>query len=187
MGDIEKVQSTIWLNAIDPLLQQNAQLQADLDMVVNQEEFFWHQKSQELWLQEEERNTSFFHASTIIRRRKSKINNESLWVEQIEDIERLVTDFFRNLYQIPIEELFPVAIPHGRFPAIEDHVWTELTKPFEDAEIVKAFKQMGALKAPGNYGFQLIFFGALLGDYKEEYDKGGERFLCLFYDATGVK
>ncbi|KAL8152803.1 hypothetical protein V2J09_010563 [Rumex salicifolius] len=63
-----------------------------------------------------------------------------------------------NLYQVPMEELFPVAISHGGFPAVGEHVWTELTKLFEDDEVVKAFQQMGALKSPRRDGFHPIFF-----------------------------
>ncbi|KAL8166809.1 hypothetical protein V2J09_008308 [Rumex salicifolius] len=73
LADIEDVQTRVGVHVTDDLLNQNARLQSDLDRVINQEELLWQQKSRELWLQGGDRNTSFFHASTIIRRRKNKI------------------------------------------------------------------------------------------------------------------
>ena len=37
------------------------------------EDIKWKQKSRELWLNEEDCNSNFYHASTIIRRRKNNI------------------------------------------------------------------------------------------------------------------
>ncbi|KAL8143900.1 hypothetical protein V2J09_016932 [Rumex salicifolius] len=43
---------------------------SELDLVLNQEELLWHQKSRELWLQGGVyKSTSFFHTSMIIRRK----------------------------------------------------------------------------------------------------------------------
>jgi len=43
------------------------------EMLCKQEEIFWKQKSRVLWLKEGERNTKFFHRSTIANRTHNRI------------------------------------------------------------------------------------------------------------------
>lgn len=55
------------------------------------------------WLREGDRNTTFFHQSTISRRRRNKIvrlrDDEGEWVVGERDITRVVYSFYRNLFQ----------------------------------------------------------------------------------------
>lgn len=51
----------------------NVQLQDDFQNSVQQEEMYWLQKSLEKWHVQGDRNTSFFHLSTIVKRRRKKI------------------------------------------------------------------------------------------------------------------
>lgn len=44
-----------------------------MDQILTQEENLWKQKSWIFWLLEGERNTRFFHLSTLIRRRRNRI------------------------------------------------------------------------------------------------------------------
>lgn len=59
-------------------------LRKECNNVLKQVELFWYQKARTKWLKEEERNTHFFHCSTIIKRRKDKIlklkNNDGEWI-----------------------------------------------------------------------------------------------------------
>ena len=48
-------------------------LQKDYTDVLKQEEMFWFQKSNEKWVKMGDRNTSFFHTQTIVRRKRNKI------------------------------------------------------------------------------------------------------------------
>nr|POE62303.1 putative ribonuclease h protein [Quercus suber] len=51
------------------------QLQADLLNVMNQEEELWSLKSHVNWMLQGDRNTSFYHVSMLIRRKRNKILN----------------------------------------------------------------------------------------------------------------
>ncbi|KAL8162357.1 hypothetical protein V2J09_013846 [Rumex salicifolius] len=127
-----------------------------------EEEVHWFQKSKELWLQAGDRNTAFFHTSTLIRRKRSRIltlkSGDETWVEEPEALERLAVDFFRQPYHLLVEDLFYITSPHGLFPVLTVDRWWELEKPFSDEELHKAMSTIGAYKALGPDGFQPCFF-----------------------------
>ncbi|KAL8161733.1 hypothetical protein V2J09_013222 [Rumex salicifolius] len=74
LEDLDRVQISLEEGVKDALIQRNKELQAEIELVLHQEEVLWLQKSRENWLRDGDRNTSFFHASTIIRRRRNKID-----------------------------------------------------------------------------------------------------------------
>ena len=66
------------------------------------EDIKWKQKSRELWLNKEDCNSNFFHASTIIKRRKNNIAEIKLengnHIYEKEDIEKYFERHFKELY-----------------------------------------------------------------------------------------
>jgi len=73
----------------------------DWDNLCKQEEIFWRQKSRVQWLKEGERNTIFFHRSTMANRahnRISSIKNEEGQIHQShEGIEAMLVQHFRDI------------------------------------------------------------------------------------------
>lgn len=53
-------------------------LQHDYNHILFQEEVLWYQKSREQWVKLGDKNTSFFHAQTVIRRKRNKVHGLSL-------------------------------------------------------------------------------------------------------------
>ena len=51
-----------------------ASLQAELSKWLLRTQALWHQKSRELWLKLGDKNTKFFHFSTIIKRKRNIID-----------------------------------------------------------------------------------------------------------------
>ena len=84
------------------LLRLDKKLKADLDLVLKQEEIFWFQKSREEWIVNGDRNTSYFHLSTVIRRNRGTIqglkNGIGEWVWDQNQLKQLVRDYFLELY-----------------------------------------------------------------------------------------
>nr|KYP53454.1 Retrovirus-related Pol polyprotein LINE-1 [Cajanus cajan] len=141
------------------------------------EYFFWFQKSRCKWLEFGDRNTSYFHGTTVIRRRKNKIvklqNEEGVWIENKQELEHLVTDFYKNLFH-DSGKYIPYCLTSA-FPSLTAQELEDIAQPFSDMEIHGALKRMGGLKAPGPDGFQAIF-------YQSQWNTVGKS-LCRFIHA----
>jgi hypothetical protein len=81
------------IQEMDPS-QENLSIEAALQLEINEwlerEEVKWRQKSRELWLKEGDRNSKFFHLSTLVRRHKNYITEIQLdfgrWIHSRDDI-----------------------------------------------------------------------------------------------------
>ncbi|KAL8141386.1 hypothetical protein V2J09_007407 [Rumex salicifolius] len=159
---LDKLQTEILLIPSNALLRRESEAQVELADLLLQEESLWKQKFRECWLRDGDRNTSFFHLSTIIHRKRNWVkalkDDGNTWVYDPTALERLVVDFYRELYSIPQHELFLIVMPHNGFPPLHLDRWATLNREFGDDEIFGAVKDMGGLKAPEPDGFQPMFF-----------------------------
>ncbi|KAL8152037.1 hypothetical protein V2J09_021845 [Rumex salicifolius] len=60
-------------HASDHLLRLQRDLHAQLEKVLEEEEMLWYQKAKDKWVKYGDHNTKIFHASTIVRRKQSRI------------------------------------------------------------------------------------------------------------------
>ncbi|KAL8152543.1 hypothetical protein V2J09_010303 [Rumex salicifolius] len=102
ISEIMDIRSLQEVAVTDALLAEEERVAAELDLVLNQEELLWLQKSREKWIREGDRNTSFFHLSTIVRRRRNRVemlrDDSGSWVTDQGRLEEMAVDFYRNLY-----------------------------------------------------------------------------------------
>ncbi|KAK8711191.1 hypothetical protein V6N13_146482 [Hibiscus sabdariffa] len=104
-----------------------ADLQLELETILDQEELLWKQKSRCDWIAFGDRNTSYFHKRAIINKRKNRISKLQLstgeWCDDDEVLHNEAVTFFQNLFSIgnDVQGTFPIS---GYFPTI----------PFEDMQ-----------------------------------------------------
>ncbi|KAG6417983.1 hypothetical protein SASPL_120180 [Salvia splendens] len=123
------VQKILEFRGLHRLLALEVELERDLDLVLQQEESLWHQKSRSDWIQLGDRNTSFFHKRTIRRR---------LYRED---------ELHRPLYS-----------HKDGFPVVDFRIVEVIGQPFNYAEIKKDLFAMKPWKAPGVDGIQAVFY-----------------------------
>lgn len=100
-------------------------------------EVLWRQKSRELWLKLGDKNSKFFHLSTIIHRRNNNVNaikkDDGTWIYESNQIRKLFQDYFMELFKE--EEIsFPKHLEHLVLPCIteeENDVLKKIPSPKE--------------------------------------------------------
>jgi len=129
-----------------------------------QEEILWKQKSHIQWLKEGERNTKFFHRTTIQRRHANRImhfvSNEGETLQSHADLESNLIDYFQDLLTKPISDR------QEAINKITRHVPTLVTqeqnaaliRPFTIEEVDQALQDTPKGKSPGPDGFTNDFF-----------------------------
>lgn len=85
------------------LVDLERRLQLELEEVLYSESLLWLQKSRVSSLLDGDRNTKFFHLSTLIRRKKNHVHSLKLangsWVEEEEAVKRIALEHFASLFR----------------------------------------------------------------------------------------
>lgn len=133
----------------------------EFNCLLEQEALFWQQKSQIQWLQEADRNTKFFHMTTVICKRRNKIerlrNKEGVWVEDAAQMKGLAITYFANLFSqsscLPTDIIIP-----NLFPRVNSLDLHGLLRPATAEEIKASLFNIGSFKAPEVDGFPASFY-----------------------------
>ena len=155
--NIEEVQG------VDPT-KENLELEAALNLKLDdwlaKENLKWHKKSREILLKEVDRNSRFFHLTTLVRRRRNFISDikqeDSSWILGREAIQEYFNANFQSLYQssrpqIPenLENLIDTCV------SVEENV--ELCRIPTREEVKKAIFRIKSLKSLGPDGLPALF------------------------------
>ncbi|WCJ23872.1 hypothetical protein M5689_005873 [Euphorbia peplus] len=133
----------------------------ELNAVLLQEEILWYQKSRVNWILFGDKNTKFFHSSTLIRRRRNKIEglqgDDGVWVWDSMQLMEMAHNFYINLFSADggIQQRLHTGCS---FPSWQPGALDSIGSPFTDVEVKKAIFSMAPLKAPGPDGFQAIVY-----------------------------
>lgn len=132
----------------------------DYHKALIQEELLWKQKSRESWLNHEDKNTRYFHTTTMVRRKRNKIealsDDDGNLVTDPETLKAMAVNYFRSLYAHS-----EGGSPYNTgltFPRLSSETIHNIVRPLDAEEIKNAVFGMGALKAPGPDGLNPLFF-----------------------------
>ncbi|CAL8166302.1 unnamed protein product [Prunus armeniaca] len=121
---------------------------------------FWLQKSRNTWLREGDRNTKFFHLSTVIRRRRNKLeglnNDDGVWVIEKSGMKQIVYEYFQGLFNVSVSTGAYSLLPY-LFPQLDCDELASLSVIVTELEIKHSLFAIGGLKTPGPDGFPAIF------------------------------
>ena len=157
------IQKALSNNPCAPLLTLESQIQQDLDHVLDQERDLWLLKSKVNWMIQGDRNTSFYHMSTLTRRKRNHIasvkDDMGEWITS----EREVMEFFRRGF-ISLYSTSHVAAsraplqPTQWYGRMSEEVKCSLSAMVTIEEIKSALWSMKPYKAPGPNGLDVGFF-----------------------------
>ena len=137
------------------------ELQQEYNHILFQEEIFWYQKSREKWIKFEDKNTAFFHAQTIIRRKRNRIHRLQLpcgtWSSDSDTLQDEAQNYFKNFF-CGNQPNHDCAFNEGAHPSIDSEGKIALTSPITKPKVFAALNSMKPYKAPGPDGFHCIFF-----------------------------
>jgi endonuclease/exonuclease/phosphatase family metal-dependent hydrolase len=142
------------------LVRLHKELLDEYENILFQEETMWFQKSREQWIKLGSRNTSFFHAQTIIRRKRNKIHGIRLqsgeWCTDPDIMKGEALKFFKDLFCS--SQPMINSTEEDVVNSLDDTAIAELVRPITKIEVYDALMSMKSYKAPGPNGFQPIFF-----------------------------
>lgn len=130
----------------------------------------WYQKSREKWIKLGSHNNSFFHAQTIIRRKRNKIHGihlpSGMWCTDPSMLKEEVVKFFKDIFCSTTERrLGGNGMIKNTLGEVERY---DLIKPVTIEEVYGALMSMKSYKAPGPDGFQPIFFKMFWNEVGED-------------------
>uniref|UniRef100_A0A2N9H0H1 aminobutyraldehyde dehydrogenase n=1 Tax=Fagus sylvatica TaxID=28930 RepID=A0A2N9H0H1_FAGSY len=138
-----------------------AVIQTKINGWLSRLETIWRQKSRETWLKEGDRNSRFFHLSTIIRKRRNTIDaiksDNGDWIINISEIKSFVVSKYQELFtEEPTS--FPPDLENLISPSITPEVNEAICQIPSHVEIKETIFGMYNLKAPGLDGLPALFY-----------------------------
>ncbi|GKV02665.1 hypothetical protein SLEP1_g15064 [Rubroshorea leprosula] len=128
----------------------------DMEEWLAREEIMWRQQSREIWLQEGDRNTHFFHKRASRRQDRNKVDHlqdeTREWKSKPDELQAIATSYFNNLFSSSYPSNTETVTSCLK-PCIVDQDKALLLQEFTKEEVTKALFQMHPLKAPEQSAF----------------------------------
>lgn len=132
-----------------------------IDTLRKQEEQYWGLRSCIKWLQWGDKNTRFFHATTVQRRHRNNITmlqvEDNRWYRDPVALRNHIQSFYSNLYKTEGPRNYQPVLNQCHSP-VDENINTDLMANLTLEEVRAVVFQLGALKAPGPDGFNRLFY-----------------------------
>ena len=145
------------------LINLEKELLNDLDVMLNQEEKIWGLKSQVNWMVQGDRNTNFYHVSTLVRRKKNQIlaikDVVGEWFYEENAIKGIIRSGFIGVYTSSLSSVprsAPSILPWKI--NLDEEESQSIVGAVSEVEIKAALWSLKAFKARVRMGFMRGFF-----------------------------
>ncbi|XP_017628994.1 uncharacterized protein LOC108471970 [Gossypium arboreum] len=102
VSELSRVQRILEVRRSSHLVSSEAKIRGEIDDLLNHEELLWFQKSRTAWLENDDRNTKYFHGRTMARRRANKVEglkiDEGRWCFDDEVLKQHAVEFFPKIF-----------------------------------------------------------------------------------------
>lgn len=135
------------------------ELLRDYQDTLYQEEILFYHKSRSQWIRDGDRNTKFYHLSTLVRRNRDKVTRLKIngdWVDDTETLKQHAVAFYKELFTSKVVQALPDMLYRWQ-PLLNLQEKEALLIPFSLDEAKTALFSMHGLKAPGPDGIQPLF------------------------------
>lgn len=131
------------------------------------------------WLQGGDQNSKKFHASTLERHDRNRVQRikgqNGIWVEGQLEVEQTILDYFREVYTSERPHNFSECL-NAAPRLVSQDINEELMRIVTDSEIKSAMESLGPLKSLGPDGFNGLFYQNHWSTVKEEVCKAVKEF-----------
>ncbi|CAN1829772.1 LINE-1 retrotransposable element ORF2 protein [Linum perenne] len=137
------------------------ELRSQLQTCWKVEESYWCQRAEVNWLKLGDKNTKFFHAATVQRRKRNMItrlkDQNGEWIDETVELERHISAFYMDLFKDE-RRVTDLSAMRDYPTVIQSDIRYKLEGPVTEMEIKSAVFQMGPTKSPGPDGYPGCFF-----------------------------
>ncbi|GLT58567.1 hypothetical protein SLA2020_314490 [Shorea laevis] len=138
------------------------ELSLEYEKILKLEEDLWFMKSRTNWIVDGDRNSKFFHLSTIRHRNHNKIHclriSDENWICDQDSIINLIRNHFIHLFTSSLDYSYHDSFSNLGVAVVEPHNLTFLDNPPTEKEIQDALFGLKPFKAPGPDGLHPGFF-----------------------------
>ena len=145
------------------LINLENELIKELDVVLNQEEEIWALESRVNWLVQGDRNTNFYHVSTLVRRKQNQIlaikDSVGEWIFEERAIKEHIRNGFEGIYTSSFSCVTRAAPSLSRWQvSLSEEEKHSIGGVASEDEIKVALWSLKAFKVPGLDGLHAGFF-----------------------------
>ncbi|GKV08919.1 hypothetical protein SLEP1_g20489 [Rubroshorea leprosula] len=172
LARLEGIHKSLSINHNNFLFDLEKDLSHEYSEILNCEADLWFLKSRSDWIVDGDKNSRFFHITTMRHRSRNRIlglyNPEGVWITDSMHLKFMVTNYFSTLFSSTAPHSF-----HDSYDLIRTttpyslDISDDLAMPPSLFEIRKAVFSMKAFKAPGPDGTHPFFYQKLWHSVKD--------------------